>query len=82
MGEVPLRGVLLSGRISTGLAMYGSAADKACTNGNGEPIDACASTEKEEVHRFIVTDTNGQPIPKTKLMVLAGRVHDALMDVV
>jgi hypothetical protein len=26
--EVPLRGVLLSGRISTGLAMYGSAADK------------------------------------------------------
>ena len=63
----------------------GAVTDKVCTNGNGNgdtTIDACAGTEKEEVHRFIVTDANGQPIPKAKLTVLASRVHDALMDVV
>lgn len=39
------------------------------------------STEKEEVHRFIVTDEQGQPIRKGLLNLMAKRVHDFLMDV-
>ena len=48
-------------------------------NVDGRPDNDCQ--EKEEVHRFIVTDELGYPIKRDLLKVLAKRVHDALMDV-